>query len=68
MQHPVKLWSERLLDMRKKYLGRLEHLPSIGWEVQSSKWLLAEVPDASQEFRAHRERGRPALRWNDNPE
>ena len=64
-QHPVKAWSERLSSMREKYLDRLENLPNARWEVQSTQWVPTEVADVSQEFYAHRLRGRPVLRWND---
>ena len=54
--------------MREKYLVRLETLPHVQWEVQSTKWVPSEVLDLSQEFDAYRAQGRPVLRWNDVPE
>ena len=65
IQYPITDWSKRIHGMKVKMVRRIENLPLDRWEVQSSKWLPANVHDDSQEFYAFRDRGRPPLRWND---
>ena len=63
-QHMVRDWSERIKLMKGQMASRIDGLPNDRWEVQSFKWLPAEVQDASQEYYAFRERGRLVLQWS----
>ena len=64
-EHPIKWWTERLASNLWNYALRVKSSPLDLWIVQSCEWEPNLIEDASCEFNAHREVGRPCLKWDD---
>ena len=63
-QHYVRPWNTRIETMRTKNSSRLRSMDQTRWEQLCLQWDPKKVEDYSQEYVAHRTRGRPRLRWN----
>ena len=64
--YPITSWSEKVLKAQWKYVVRLKSLPASTWQVQASRWKIAEVNDDSCLYECRRNPGHPLCRWEDN--
>ena len=62
-QHHVRPWNTCIDTMRSEKFSRLRSMDQSRWEYLCLQWVPQLVEDNSQEYFAHRDRGRPLLRW-----
>ena len=62
-QYYVRPWDMRIQTMRINNSSRLRSMDEGRWESLCLQWEPQRVQDNSQEYHAHRNRGRPLLRW-----
>ena len=58
-------WKERIAKYLWKFILRIKTARSESWIKLASEWKPNECDDAFNEYLAHRDRGRPNLRWDD---
>jgi len=58
-------WKKRLAKYLWKFILRIKTARSESWIKLASEWEPNECDDAFNEYLAHRDRGRPNLRWDD---
>ena len=58
-------WKNRLAKYLWKFILRVKNARSESWIKLASEWQPNECDDAFNEYLAHRDRGRPTLRWDD---
>ena len=60
--YPITSWSEKVLKAQWKYVARLKTLPTSSWQVQVSRWKIAEINDESCLYECRRNPGHPLCR------
>ena len=65
LKHYIKPWDQSIRQKKIGHLQRVANMDGGRWEKLSKQWEPISVQNISQEYHAHRERGRPRLRWND---